>query len=279
MSKAHAAFRGRYGRVFLFHLDRELVVHAHREGHLLFHLDGDPAEMVVDGDPVPLIRGSGVAISAWEPHFFRPAVDAGETTVLVLYIDPKWYLQTSCQMLTSLRFGRAEIEVDSYLRARKLELVQGMLDPHSDVEFIEDAFRGLAVGCFEQSWQWVATQGNNVIRNSRGIDFRIRKSLRVMAEMDYSEASFAGVSEMIGLSRAHFFRMFREQIGVTPNVYMNALRMEKAIDRLLMTSDTVADIGHDLGFSSQASFTRFFTTNGVLAPSDYRRSVVNSAFH
>ena len=279
MSKAHAAFRGRYGRVFLFHLDRELVVHAHREGHLLFHLDGDPAEMVVDGCPVPLVRGGGVAINPWEPHFFRPAVEAGETAVLVLYIDPIWFLQTNGRMLTSLRYGRAEIEVDSYLRSRKLELVQGMLSPHADVEGIEDAFLGLAAGSFEQSWQWVSAQGNNVFQQSRGIDFRIRKSLRIMAEMDFSEASLVGVSDMVGLSRAHYFRMFRDQIGVTPNVYMNALRMEKAIDRLLTTTDTVAEIGFDLGFSSQASFTRFFTTNGVLAPSDYRRSVADSSLH
>lgn len=279
MSKALAAFRGRYGRVFLFHLDRELVVHAHREGHLLFHIEGDPAEMVVDGRPVPLVRGSGAAINPWEPHFFRPSVPAGETIVLVLYIDPTWYLQTSGQMLASLRFGRAEIEVDPYLRARKLELVQGMLDPHADVNLIEDSFRGLAAGCLEQSWQWISSPEENVFRQSRGVDFRIRKSLRIMADMDFSETSLMEVSKVIGLSRAHFFRMFRDQIGVTPNVYMNALRMEKAIDRLLMTSDTVADIGHDLGFSSQASFSRFFTTNGVLAPSDYRRSVVSSSVH
>jgi transcriptional regulator GlxA family with amidase domain len=35
----------------------------------------------------------------------------------------------------------------------------------------------------------------------------------------------------------------------------------------------VADIGFDLGFSSQASFSRFFIANGVVPPSTYRRSV------
>ena len=54
MSKALAAFRGDYGRVFLFKLDRELVVHAHREGHLLFHIDGAPAEMIVEDKAVDL---------------------------------------------------------------------------------------------------------------------------------------------------------------------------------------------------------------------------------
>jgi transcriptional regulator GlxA family with amidase domain len=47
--------------------------------------------------------------------------------------------------------------------------------------------------------------------------------------------------------------------------------MERAIDSLTSTHKSVTDIGFDLGFSSQASFTRFFTTNVGIAPSDYRR--------
>jgi AraC-like DNA-binding protein len=48
--------------------------------------------------------------------------------------------------------------------------------------------------------------------------------------------------------------------------------MERAIERLTATTEAVAAIGLDLGFSSQASFTRFFIANGVVPPSTYRRS-------
>ena len=33
----------------------------------------------------------------------------------------------------------------------------------------------------------------------------------------------------------------------------------------------VADIGYDLGFSSQSGFTRFFAANVGMAPTQYRR--------
>ena len=75
------------------------------------------------------------------------------------------------------------------------------------------------------------------------------------------------------MSRPHFFKLFRAQVGLTPNLYGNALRMERAIDRLAATEEAVANIGFDLGFSSQASFSRFFIANGVVPPSAYRRSV------
>jgi AraC-like DNA-binding protein len=49
--------------------------------------------------------------------------------------------------------------------------------------------------------------------------------------------------------------------------------MEQAIDQLAQTRAAVSDIGLDLGFASQASFSRFFIANGVVPPSAYRRSV------
>ena len=75
----------------------------------------------------------------------------------------------------------------------------------------------------------------------------------------------------VGLSRPHFFKLFKKQMGVTPNLYLNTLRSEKAIEYLMTTEKTVSDIGFDLGFSSQASFTRFFASNVGIPPSDYRR--------
>ncbi|MGI9420965.1 MAG: helix-turn-helix transcriptional regulator, partial [Geminicoccaceae bacterium] len=69
----------------------------------------------------------------------------------------------------------------------------------------------------------------------------------------------------------HFYKLFRKQTGITPNLFLNTLRMERAIDSLTASEKSVTDIGFDLGFSSQASFTRFFTSNVGIAPSDYRR--------
>ena len=74
-----------------------------------------------------------------------------------------------------------------------------------------------------------------------------------------------------GISRPHFFKLFKENVGLTPNIYLNTLRMETAIERLIQSSDAVTSIGLDLGFSSQASFTRFFASNVGIPPSDYRR--------
>ena len=43
MSRALAVFHGRFGRATVYQLNRPFNVHAHREGHLIFHVGGAPA--------------------------------------------------------------------------------------------------------------------------------------------------------------------------------------------------------------------------------------------
>ena len=105
----------------------------------------------------------------------------------------------------------------------------------------------------------------------RFTDFRVRRSLRLMEENFAEEVEMRHLAREVGLSRPHFFKLFKKQMGVTPNIYLNTLRAEQAIDQLMQTPKTVTDIALDLGFASQASFTRFFASNVGISPSEYRR--------
>ena len=40
------------------------------------------------------------------------------------------------------------------------------------------------------------------------------------------------MARSVGLSRPHFFTLFKEQMNLTPNVYWNTLRMEEAVRQL-----------------------------------------------
>ena len=108
---------------------------------------------------------------------------------------------------------------------------------------------------------------------SQGVhDFRLRKAIQFLEQRVCEPVELDSVAREAGLSRPHFYKLFHQQVGITPNIYLNSLRMERAIERLTGTTEAVAAIGLDLGFSSQASFSRFFIANGVVPPSTYRRS-------
>ncbi len=49
MSTAISVYHGAFGRAALYHLDRPLTMHAHREGHLVFYVDASTAVLTVNG--------------------------------------------------------------------------------------------------------------------------------------------------------------------------------------------------------------------------------------
>ncbi|MGL4974094.1 MAG: cupin domain-containing protein, partial [Bosea sp. (in: a-proteobacteria)] len=97
MSVAHAVAHGVFGRACLYALDKIMAPHAHREGHLIFHISGPTAEVCVDGRAYPLSPGQAVAVSPWQPHYYRPLDQRGVVLSLVLYIRPGWFVQASRQ--------------------------------------------------------------------------------------------------------------------------------------------------------------------------------------
>lgn len=273
MSSAIAVFHGAFGRVCLYSMNKKMAPHGHREGHLVFHVAGPPGQMVVEDRVSPLSPGQAVAISPWQAHYYEPLQTDVHTLALVLYIRPGWFLEVARQASASMRFGRAGIEVTDHLARLVTETARVMLDHDMEDPLLEDRLCTLTQAAYDQSWQWTERGSAFTGPNAMARDFRIRNALRLMQSNVGGECQLNFIAREVGLSRPHFYKLFRAQIGLTPNLYLNALRMERAIEQLSATQAPVSDIGYDLGFSSQASFSRFFISNGVVPPSNYRRSV------
>jgi AraC-like DNA-binding protein len=268
MSHAIAVCHGSFGRAALYQLDRTIITHAHREGHLIFHVDGAPCHVQVTGRRIPLVPGSGVAVSPWEPHSFH--VPEGEMQFcLVLYIKPMWFLENSSSAEFALSFGQSTLPVTVEISDMVDRLIAQLLDG-DDLPRFNEALYGLTRGCFDMTWA-DARQRRRAETCRRFSDFRVRRALNLFQENYAQDVEMESLARSVGLSRPHFFKLFKQHMGVTPNVYMNTLRSEQALNDLLRTPKTVTDIAFDLGFSSQASFTRFFAANVGISPSEYRR--------
>lgn len=273
MSDSLAVFHGHFGRVCLYSMDKPMVPHGHREGHLIFHVQGPPGQVVVNGKAAPLSAGQAVAVSPWQAHYYDPIDHSQPTLALVLYIRPAWFLESAKRASASLCFGRTGIEVTDHLSRLVFGTAQALLDTDQEDLLIEDRLCALTQFAFDQSWQWTPRGSEFTGPDLPHRDFRIRKALNYLQERVCEAIDLDDVAREVGLSRPHFYKLFRAQVGLTPKLYRNALRMECAIDMLAGSEDGVADIGFDLGFSSQASFSRFFISNGVVPPSAYRRTV------
>ena len=268
MSNAIAVAHGEFGRAALYALDRPIVTHAHREGHLIFHVEGPSASVTVGDNQVVNDNETVVAVSPWEAHSFQSA-EEGQSLSLVLYIKPMWFLENSHSAEFALRFGRSDIPATPGVQRLKTQLTALLLEDEGSPKF-DGLLFSITRECFDVSWTECASSIASRA-NARFNDYRVRRSVRLMQENLTEEFEMENLARSVGLSRPHFFKLFKQQMGVTPNIYMNTLRSEQAIEDLLTTEKSVTDIALDLGFSSQASFTRFFSSNVGIAPSEYRR--------
>jgi AraC-like DNA-binding protein len=271
MSTAVAVYHGDFGRASLYKLNRALSTHAHREGHLTFYVQGAPARLTIADSPVRLDQTSAGAINPWQPHSFEPGDADRGTLVLVLYIKPIWFLEAGRCAQSALRFGRSAIEVTGTLH-RLVHLIASLLMEDDQSTLFDGYLYELTRECFDQTWQWIPEQNPPVEAWCASRDYRVRNSIKLMQQRISHELVLDDIARDAGLSRPHFYKLFRQHVGLTPNIYLNTLRMETAIERLTRSGDQVTSIGLDLGFASQASFTRFFTSNVGIPPSDYRRA-------
>ena len=74
----------------------------------------------------------------------------------------------------------------------------------------------------------------------------------------------------VGLSRSRFAERFTSLVGIPPKQYLAKWRMERAA-RLLCCSVNIASIANEVGYSSEASFSRAFKKIIGVPPSRWRR--------
>jgi len=267
MSRALAVFHGRFGRATVYQLNRPFNMHAHREGHLIFHVGGTPARIDVCDDQWLLTEDSIVAINPWEPHNFVPTDTDNGAIFFVLYVNAEWFAPDAARA-QALRFGKTCFKRTPTL-AKHVRRTAALVCGAPSLASLDCELRQLIDGCYEESWQ--AADRAQEARAASVTDFRVKKSIKLMSESPGAELELDLIARESGLSRPHFYRLFRTQTGVTPHLYLNTLMMEHALDALVATEAPIADIGFDLGFSSQSGFTRFFASNVGMAPTEYRR--------
>lgn len=77
------------------------------------------------------------------------------------------------------------------------------------------------------------------------------------------------------MGKTRFFREFRALTGLSPNEFINRLRVQHAMDLLRSTSRTVIDIAESSGFGSLSAFNKQFKRYTEASPREYRmRSIL-----
>ena len=85
------------------------------------------------------------------------------------------------------------------------------------------------------------------------------------------QAKLSEAVKSLSVSQNHLIRLFRQQFGVTPAEYVNALRLKKAVKCLSSANFSVLDIAFHAGFGSLSGFYARFRKHFGMSPAAYRR--------
>ena len=101
-------------------------------------------------------------------------------------------------------------------------------------------------------------------------DTRIQKTLSFIRKKLYEPTDINILSEITNLSKDHFIRLFKKEVGTTPLQYINQKKIEKP-QLILITEDMpVKNIAYMLGYEDHSYFIRLFKKTVGITPLEYR---------
>lgn len=96
--------------------------------------------------------------------------------------------------------------------------------------------------------------------------------------LDYIHFNYANaltISDMantLSLNRSYFYRIFKEETGLSPSEYLNGYRIDRARQLLKDTNMPIGQIAVSTGFNTFSSFSRLFQIKYGQSPREFRKS-------
>jgi AraC family transcriptional regulator len=274
-SKPVWILQGGFGRATVNLISRPLVAHAHSQYQFLFKLGGNDTVFRIGADDCTLTAERAICLNPWVEHA-KFESDGEPSLILSLVIEAPW-LRKQLKLAdcgTANLFPKAAVvitpdvrhHVDRIAAAITNQLVEQREDhcEHILADLVTALGRDFADSALTAS----------IVPSGRPVDFRIRKALDFIKHASVTNPTVAQVAAQVGLSRSRFFEQFRRCMGISPQQYIDWVRMSRAIQLLGTSQKSLSHVADELGFEEHSHFTRFFAQHMGVPPSEFRRHSV-----
>lgn len=276
MLETYALHEGAFGRAVVLELRDDLVAHAHAETQLALWLGGARVEAHVGSQLVRYGEQLALGTNAYESHDARLLERSGPAVFLVLYIAKPWLDERRAASGRPFFFASPGVPIDAAVRQSCWRVLDQIISPHQHPGTNIDAeVEALLLAAIDASMAPAAYAGH--APTAPVLDYRLRAAIAYMREHVSEALPVEDVAGQVGLSRGHFFALFRDQLNTTPQVFWSAVRVEEAVRRLVQQAEPLTSVALDLGFSTPGNFSRFFREHMGVTPSRFRRAASGTA--
>ena len=270
MTDCFVVKEGDYGRIELIRHHHDLVMRAHPHTHFAFWVYGGKATSQVGNHTVTIGPDVALGVNSNASHDLRLADSKHAGVFLNLYLNDIWLDAQFKELAHSMVLPHPCIQTTPSIREACEHLAKQISLPLSEPLFSLEAHVASLV---KQTIEAATTyeQRQTMPKRRRMIDYRLRVAIAHMQDNLGSPKVALELAEVVGLSRSRFFELFHDQLGTSPLVFWNAMRLEEALIRLNANEGNMTSMARRLGFSTPGNFSRFFRDHRGVTPTTYRR--------
>lgn len=233
---------------------------------LLIYTEAGSGQLVAAGETCATRTGDVLLYGPNDSQDYRTRPGAGRWHLLWVHFTPKatwpawlhWPPNECGLKLIHLEKG----EVRERFRAALLRMIRlsrrklpGALD--------------LAANALEEALLW----GNVATSKGPWLDFdlRVRRAVDHLATHLREPFLLETLARHCGLSVSRLAHLFKQQVGLTPQQFLESQRMQHACKLLRLTSLNVAEVALEVGYPDAFYFTNRFRRAMGTSPSQFRR--------
>jgi AraC family transcriptional regulator, arabinose operon regulatory protein len=125
----------------------------------------------------------------------------------------------------------------------------------------------LSVNALEAALLWCDTQNRRAVQ----IDDRLLRAIELVDQDLTAPLDVPRLARAVNLSVSRFAHLFREQLGVSPQQFVERRRLDAAARLLELTRRPVASVAAQVGYPDPLYFSTRFRLHSGLSPTAYRR--------
>jgi AraC-like DNA-binding protein len=114
------------------------------------------------------------------------------------------------------------------------------------------------------------TEENALFFYGEPMFIKVSKVVDTINNSFHKELRIKDLAYSVNLSRTQLFKLFKEELGISPKQYLRILRIKKGKELLEKSRKSIKEIAHQVGYNDDTHFMRDFKRIYHLSPSQYR---------